>query len=89
MENKVTTCKIRLQREGMESTVGKVALEAWRVQRYRELGPVLQSARLCARSIRPAKTTLFIFFIFSAFWKIHTNCTCLRNASLFVGRIYK
>lgn len=75
-------CKIRLQREGMESTVGKVALEARRVQRYCELSPVLQSAW-------PAKTTSFIFFVFSAFWKIHTNCTCLRNASLFVGRIYK
>lgn len=89
MENKVTVCETRLQREGMGSMVGKVPLETRWVQRYCELSPVLQSAWLCAHSIRPAKKASFIFFIFSAFWKIHTNGTCLGNASLFVGRIYK
>lgn len=49
------------------------------VQQCRELSPVLQSAGLCACSVRPAKNHLF--FPFPALWTIHSHCTCLRNAS--------
>lgn len=44
MENEVTICKTRLQREGMECLVGKVVVEARQGQRCCEVSPVLQSA---------------------------------------------